>query len=53
MEVAQSYRDRMYKQEEENDEFKGLATQELAKVKHMVRNVSLCLPITISHIYIL
>ena len=35
--MTEVYRDRMYKQEEENDENMGLATQELAKVKHMVR----------------
>ena len=30
------YRDKFFKNEEANDEFQGLATQELAKVKHMV-----------------
>ena len=33
---AMGYRDKFFKNEEANDEFQGLATQELAKVKHMV-----------------
>ncbi|XP_021354989.1 golgin subfamily A member 1-like [Mizuhopecten yessoensis] len=30
------YKEKFFKREEENDEFQGLATQELAKVKHML-----------------
>ena len=33
---AELFKDKFYKKEEENDELQGLATQELAKVKHMV-----------------
>ncbi|XP_033732585.1 golgin subfamily A member 1-like [Pecten maximus] len=32
------YKQKFFKREEENDEFQGLTTQELAKVKHMLLN---------------
>ncbi|CAL1540795.1 unnamed protein product [Lymnaea stagnalis] len=35
---ADQYRARYFKREEESDEFEGLATQELAKVKHLLLN---------------
>ncbi|GFR83633.1 Golgin subfamily A member 1 [Elysia marginata] len=35
---AESYKSRFFKKEEENDEFEDLATQELAKVKHLLIN---------------
>ncbi|KAJ8311251.1 hypothetical protein KUTeg_011208 [Tegillarca granosa] len=34
----EEYKHKLFKREEENDEFQGLATQELAKVKHMLLN---------------
>lgn len=34
--MAEEYRSRYFQQEEETDEFKGLAAQELSKVKHLV-----------------
>lgn len=38
LEEVEKLRLKFYKQEEENDEFQGLATQELAKVKHLLLN---------------
>ncbi|XP_060074721.1 golgin subfamily A member 1-like [Ylistrum balloti] len=38
LEQVGDYKKKFFKQEEENDEFQGLATQELAKVKHMLLN---------------
>lgn len=38
LEEAEKLRLKFYKQEEENDEFQGLATQELAKIKHLLLN---------------
>ena len=34
--MAETMKERFYKQEEQNDETLGLATQEAAKVKHLV-----------------
>jgi hypothetical protein len=34
--MAEGLKERFYRQEEENDETLGLATQEAAKVKHLV-----------------
>ncbi|XP_059139823.1 golgin subfamily A member 1-like [Physella acuta] len=36
--AAEQYKARYFKREEENDEFEGLTTQELAKVKHLLLN---------------
>ena len=36
MKALEEDKNRMFKKEEEKEELKGLATQELAKVKHMV-----------------
>lgn len=38
LEQVGDYKEKFFKREEENDEFQGLATQELAKVKHMLLN---------------
>ncbi|XP_036361953.1 golgin subfamily A member 1 isoform X5 [Octopus sinensis] len=36
LEEVEKLKEKFYKQEEENDEFQGLATQELAKIKHLL-----------------
>ncbi|CAI9729329.1 golgin subfamily A member 1-like isoform X2 [Octopus vulgaris] len=36
LEEVKKLKEKFYKQEEENDEFQGLATQELAKIKHLL-----------------
>ncbi|CAG5131443.1 unnamed protein product, partial [Candidula unifasciata] len=41
--VAEEYRSRYFQQEEETDEYKGLATQQLSKVKHLLINTEAAL----------
>jgi hypothetical protein len=35
----EKYKDKLYKREEETEELQGLATQELAKIKHLVNMI--------------